>query len=81
MCPGRRTGSAKKLVVAHFLFEVGILVDRSWVIHDRPALSLSILMMVVGVQFFSIGLLGELFVTAFGNLGKDRGYSTKRILE
>ena len=69
------------LIAAHFLYELGALTDRSWVIHDRPALSLSILLMVVGVQFFSIGLIGELFVRTLGSVGQDRGYSTRRVLE
>ncbi len=36
--------------------------------------------MVVGVQFFSIGLLGELLVHRRGNAVDDQGYSIKQIL-
>jgi hypothetical protein len=52
-------------------------------LHDRPAISLGILLMVVGVQFFSMGLIGELLVARYGasTSGSDRGYSIKRILE
>jgi glycosyltransferase involved in cell wall biosynthesis len=74
-------GIVSFFVVAHFLHAAGLLSDRSWIIHDRPALSLSILLMMVGVQFFSIGLLGELFVTGSGKTRSDRGYSIKQVLE
>ena len=66
---------------AHFLYVLNILTDSAWNIHDRPALNLGILAMIVGLQFFSIGLLGELFVTSRHNAGRDPGYSVKEILE
>ena len=68
-------------IFAHLLYTLGLLTDSSWNIHDRPALSLAILLLVVGAQFFSMGLLGELFVTKSGAGETDRGYSIKRILE
>ena len=66
---------------AHLLYVLNILTDSGWNIHDRPALNLGILAMIVGLQFFSIGLLGELFVTSRHNAGRDPGYSIKKILE
>ena len=42
---------------------------------------LGILAMIVGLQFFSIGLLGELFVTSRHSSGRDQGYSIRKILE
>lgn len=68
-------------VLAHVLFRMGILTDQGWNIHDRPALSLAILLMIVGIQFFSIGLLGELIVTLSALSKDDRAYSIKRALE
>ena len=68
------------LVFAHFLYVFGIL-SKEWVIRDRPALSLGILLMVVGVQIFSIGLIGELLVHRHGAYAEDHGYSIKQTLE
>ncbi len=67
-------------VVGHILYVTAVLADDSWNIHDRPALSLGVLLMVVGIQLFSIGLLGELLVTHAGTAGRDRNYSVKRVL-
>jgi glycosyltransferase involved in cell wall biosynthesis len=69
------------LVVAHFLHVFGVLADEGWIIHERPALTLGILLLVVGVQFLSIGLLGELLVHRHGIAADDHGYSIKQILE
>ncbi len=68
-------------VLAHFLYLAGLLSDPSWDIHDRPAISLGVLLIVVGVQFFTLGLLGELLVARIGADRSERGYSVKRILE
>jgi glycosyltransferase involved in cell wall biosynthesis len=68
------------LTGAHFLHSWGLLTDPSWNIHDRPALSLGILLMIVGTQFFSMGLLGELFITAGSVGGAKDDYSIKKIL-
>jgi glycosyltransferase involved in cell wall biosynthesis len=69
------------IVLAHLLYITGVVADESWNIHDRPALSLGVLMIVVGVQLFSIGLLGELVVTKIGVEGSERSYSVRRILD
>ena len=45
----------------------------------RPLLMLGILLMILGLQFFSIGFLGEMFTNAFERL--DRRYPIKRVLE
>jgi len=74
-------GTLGFFLVAHVLYRTGVLLDRSWNLHDRPALSLAILLVVVGVQFFSLGLIGELLVTKSTTTRDDRGYSIKRILE
>ncbi|MCP3978211.1 MAG: glycosyltransferase family 2 protein [bacterium] len=64
-------------ILAHFLYKLNVLADSSWVIHDRPALNLGILLIVVGVQFFSIGLLGELLISSARRGPDDRVYSIK----
>ena len=45
----------------------------------RPLLMLGVLLMILGMQFFSIGFLGEMFTNAFSRL--DRRYPIKRVLE
>lgn len=54
-----------------------------WVIQKgigfRPLLMLGILLMILGMQFFSIGFLGEMFANAFERL--DRRYPIKRVLD
>jgi len=75
-------GILATLTGAHILYEFGILTDRSWNMHDRPMLTLGILLMIVGTQFFSMGLLGELFVTSANrSRSGEHGYSVKQILE
>lgn len=66
-------------VAAHILHHTGFLDDPRWDIRDRPALSLGILLLVVGVQFFSIGLLGELLITA--PMAGERSYSVREVLD
>jgi len=66
-------------LVCYILFLLGVLPDEKWDIHDRPALSLGILLMVVGVQFFSLGLLGELLINA--PKAGDRPFSVRQILD
>jgi glycosyltransferase involved in cell wall biosynthesis len=46
---------------------------------DRPLLILGVLLMVLGVQTGSIGLLGEIII--FTHAGDDREYQVDRILE
>jgi glycosyltransferase involved in cell wall biosynthesis len=74
-------GTIGFFVVAHFLYKLSLLTDSSWNIHDRPAFSLGILLIVVGIQFFSLGLIGELLVARHGTATGDRGYSIKQIFE
>jgi hypothetical protein len=66
-------------LAAHILHHAGVLADSTWDIRDRPALSLGILLMVIGVQFFCFGLLAELMIksTASG----DKPYSVSQVLE
>ena len=45
----------------------------------RPLLMLGILLMILGMQFFSIGFLGEMFTNAFERF--NRRYPIKRVLE
>lgn len=71
------TGIISLFVIAHFLHVAGILPDASWNIHDRPAISLGILLLIVGVQFFSIGLIGELIVNSRHARASDGDYSIK----
>ena len=73
-------GTIGFFIAAHILYKMSVLTDQGWNIHDRPALSLGVLLVVVGVQFFSLGLLSELLITRGGGT-TDRGYSIKQILE
>ncbi|MFH1403143.1 MAG: glycosyltransferase family 2 protein [Candidatus Altiarchaeota archaeon] len=53
-------------------------------ISSRPLLSLGVLLILLGVQFISIGLLGELITNRFfaeSNLSTRRQYSIKEIIE
>ena len=75
------SGTVAFFVIGHFLHELNVLIDDSWIIHDRPALSLGILLIVVGIQFFSLGLLGELLIARHGAGAGDRGYSVKQTLD
>jgi hypothetical protein len=75
------SGTVAFFVIAHVLYKMGLLIDKGWNIHDRPAITLGILLMVVGIQFFSLGLLGELLVARHGTAASDRGYSVSQILE
>ena len=63
----------------HFLYELGFLPYR-WNLRDRPILSLSILLMIVGIQFFVSGLLGELMVVGSNKKASDAGYSVRETL-
>jgi glycosyltransferase involved in cell wall biosynthesis len=65
---------------AHILFRAGVLTHVTWNIHDRPALSLGILLIIVGIQFFSMGLLAELLVMGSKVKQADSSYSIKRTL-
>jgi hypothetical protein len=73
-------GTVGGFVAAHFLHKLNILTDPSWNIHDRPALSLGVLLLVVGIQFFSLGLIGELLVARQGQGARERPYSVKQVL-
>ena len=68
-----------------FAFLLGLIVNGYltylWItgryLSNRPMLFLGILLIIVGVQFFSVGLLGEMFVHSFQDekeyIIKDRG--------
>ncbi len=66
-------------LVGYILHLLSVLPDPKWDIRDRPALSLGILLVVVGVQFFSLGLLGELLINA--PKSGDRPFSVRQILD
>ena len=66
-------------LAGYILHILSVLPDPKWDIHDRPALSLGILLVVVGVQFFSLGLLGELLINA--PKAGDRPFSVRQILD
>jgi glycosyltransferase involved in cell wall biosynthesis len=74
-------GIIGSLILAHVMYVLEIVADKSWNLHDRPVLTLGVLLMVVGVQLFSIGLLGELLVKRVGAETPDRSYSVRRIVE
>ncbi len=68
------------LIGGHFLLKLGVLTDPGWNIHDRPAISLGILLVIVGIQFLVSGLLAELFVIGWTANGGDDGYSIREHL-
>ena len=45
---------------------------------DRPALLLGSLLIVLGVQLFALGLLGELII--FSHAGKSKDYAIRSIV-
>ena len=45
---------------------------------NRPLLFLSVLLIMVGIQFFSIGLLGELIINRNRKLNKEKSYSIEK---
>ncbi len=47
-------------------------------LYNRPLLFLAVLLIMLGIQFFSIGLLGELIINQNRKLTKDRSYSIER---
>jgi glycosyltransferase involved in cell wall biosynthesis len=75
-------GSAVLLffIGADVLHRLNILPGTQWNIHDRPALSLSILLMLIGVQFLTIGLLGELMERKNSSRISEQAYSVKKVL-
>jgi len=46
---------------------------------DRPLLLLGLLLMVVGAQFLSVGILGELIVRIYHEAGRRRSYLIQRL--
>ena len=70
-------------MIGLFLFMTGFIIciyltigwfNGIW-LENRPILFLGILLLIIGIQFFSIGLLGELFIKS--NIQRNRkGYST-----
>jgi glycosyltransferase involved in cell wall biosynthesis len=59
------------LVIQRLFFDMGLA--------DRPALLLGSLLIVLGVQTFALGLIGELIIFTHGNKMKE--YSVRRIIE
>lgn len=49
-------------------------------LYNRPLLYLSTLLIIVGIQFFSIGLLGELIVNQNRKIAQDRNISIEKKL-
>ncbi len=45
---------------------------------NRPLLFLSILLIMIGIQFFSIGLLGELIINRNRKMNKEKSYSIEK---
>ena len=58
------------LIAEKLIFGVGL--------GDRPALMLSALMIVLGIQILAVGLIGELII--FSNIKNLKEYSVKRIV-
>jgi hypothetical protein len=70
------------LVIPGFLITLYLFVVRAFLQHPiagRPLLLLGILLMVLGVQIVSIGLIGEMII--FAHSGETRDYSVLEVLE
>jgi hypothetical protein len=46
---------------------------------DRPALLLAVLFIVLGVQIFALGLLGELII--FAHAGTSKDYQVEQVVQ
>jgi glycosyltransferase involved in cell wall biosynthesis len=46
---------------------------------DRPLLFLGMLVVLIGVQFLALGILGELIIRVYHDIGDRRGYLIRRI--
>jgi hypothetical protein len=58
------------------------MFDRIWFgspLADRPAMLLASLLIVLGVQIFALGLLGELII--FTHAGGNRDYQVDRVIQ
>ena len=59
-------------IIAFIGFVIGVYLAVLWVMEGgvgfRPLLMLSVLMIILGIQFFSIGLLGELMIGLISRL-------------
>jgi len=67
------------LVAAHVMYVMDMATSR-WMFRDRPAISLGILLIIVGIQFLVTGLLGELIVIGNSSKGIDTGYSVRQTI-
>jgi glycosyltransferase involved in cell wall biosynthesis len=67
-------------IFGHLLYVMGVVKNASWDIHDRPAISLGILLIVVGMQFLTLGLLSELLIARVGVRADELHYSVKKTL-
>lgn len=61
---------------AGILTYFGIVWMTTFALHIRPLLLLGVASIIVGVQFFSIGLLGEMITNIFG----ERKYTVKKTI-
>jgi len=60
----------------------GLAADRlirGGAITDKPLFSLSILLVILGVQFLSMGLLGELLTRIYHEMGRKEPYVVRRM--
>jgi glycosyltransferase involved in cell wall biosynthesis len=67
------------LLLGAYLTAVKLLGHEN--IGDRPALLLAVLLVVVGVQFISMGLLGELVVRTYHESQDKPIYAVRRVLD
>ena len=72
-------GSVTTLIGGVYLFY--LVIERLFfgvALADRPALLLSSLLVVVGMQLFALGLLGELII--FTHAGEMKEYTIEKII-
>jgi hypothetical protein len=67
------TGFVIDAYLAYIRLVLGIFIGH------RPLLTLGTLLITIGVQFFSFGLLAEMFT--YGSMSKGREYSIRETLE
>jgi hypothetical protein len=73
---GVATSSLGLLELAYLIFE---RIEFHTALADRPALLLASLLIVLGVQMFALGLLGELVI--FTHAGGSKDYKVDRVIQ
>lgn len=71
------TSMALGSLILVYLLAVKVLLGLA--LGNRPLLFLGMLMMLVGVQFLSLGILGELIIRIYHQIGEGRSYVVRQV--